>query len=127
MMDAQLEITGFYMTEQKTLFRDIGLRLTRLRKEQGLTQGQLAERAKCSQQLIAEYEAGRMNIPLGRLVNIADALGVGVDDLLRDSGNGSEKRGPPSKVDRLAEQISHLPRSRRRFVVEMIENALGSR
>ena len=27
----------------------------------------------------------------------------------------------------VAEEISRLPRSRRRFVVEMIENALGSR
>ena len=126
-MSTQLEITGFFMMEQKTFFQHLGQRLVWLRKEHGLTQGQLAERAECSQQMIAEYEKGKRNIPLWRLVNIADALGVGVDDLLRDSGNGSGKRGPPSKVDRLAEEISRLPRSRRRFVVEMIENALGSR
>ncbi len=126
-MTLQLEILSAYMIDQNTFFRDLGRRLAELRKEQGLTQGQMAERAECSQQMIAEYEAGKRNIPLWRLLTIADALGVAVDDLLKESGNGSRKRGPASKVERLADEIAKLPRTRQRFVVEMIENALRVR
>lgn len=126
-MTLQLEMLSAYMIDQNTFFRDLGRRLAELRKEQGLTQGQMAERAECSQQMIAEYEAGKRNIPLWRLLTIADALGVAVDDLLNESGNGSRKRGPASKVERLADEIAKLPRTRQRFVVEMIENALRVR
>lgn len=126
-MTLQLEMLSAYMIDQKTFFMDLGRRLAELRKEQGLTQGQMAERAQCSQQMIAEYEAGKRNIPVWRLLTIADALGVAVDDLLKDSGNGSRKRGPASKVERLADEIAKLPRTRQRFVVEMIENALRVR
>ena len=123
-MTMQLEILGIYMTDQKTFFRDLGRRLAELRKEQGMTQGQLAEQVQCSQQTIAEYEAGRMNVPVWRLLTIADALGIGVDDLLKDSGNGSRKRGPASRLERLAAQAAKLPRTRQRFVIEMLENAV---
>ena len=80
-----------------------------------------------SQQMITDYETGRRRIPAYNLARIAEALGVTAATLLDGSNPPRHRRGPPSKVDRLAEQISRLPRSRRRFVVEMIENALGSR
>jgi transcriptional regulator with XRE-family HTH domain len=124
-MTLQLEILGIYMTDQKTFFRDLGRRLAQLRKEQGMTQGQLAEHVQCSQQTIAEYEAGRMNVPVWRLLMIADALGIGVDDLLKDFGNGSRKRGPASRLEQLAAQAAKLPRTRQRFVIEMLENAVA--
>lgn len=126
-MSSQLEMVDLCMTDQKTFLINLGKRVAELRKEQGLTQGQLAERTQCSQQSIAEYEAGRLNIPVGRLANIADALGVGVDDLMKDSGSGSRKRGPASRIEQLADQVTKLPRTRQRFVVSMIENALQAR
>ena len=124
-MTLQLEMLGVYMTDQKTFFRDLGRRLAELRKEQGMTQGQLAEHVQCSQQTIAEYEAGRMNVPVWRLLMIADALGIGVDDLLKDSGNGSRKRGPASRLEQLAAQAAKLPRTRQRFVIEWLEDAVA--
>lgn len=126
-MTSQLVIMDVYMTDQKTFLIKLGKRLAELRKEQGLTQGQLAERTQYSQQSIAEYEAGRMNIPVGRLASIADALGVCTEDLLKDSGGGSRKRGPASRIEQLADQVTKLPRTRQRFVVSMLENALQAR
>lgn len=126
-MSAQLEMADLCMTDQKTFLSNLGKRLAELRREQGLTQGQLAERSQCSQQSIAEYETGRLNIPVGRLASIADALGVGVDELLKDSGNVARKRGPASRIEQLADQVTKLPRTRQRFVVAMIENALQTR
>ena len=124
-MALQIEMLSVYMTDQKTFFRDLGRRLAELRKEQGLTQGQMAERAQCSQQMIAEYEAGKRNVPVWRLLTIADVLGIGVDDLLKDSGNGSRKRGPASRLDRLTAQVAKLPRTRQRFVIEWLEDAVA--
>lgn len=124
-MRLHLEISDVVMTNQKTLFENLGRRLAELRREQGLTQAELADLAQCSQQMVAEYEAGKRNIPLLRLMQLADALGAPVDDLLKDSTPAARKRGPASKLDRLTEQIAKLPRSRQRFVVEMIENAVA--
>lgn len=124
-MTPQIEIADEYMTDQKTFFQDMGRRLTEIRKEQGLTQCQLAERAQCSQQMIAEYEAGKRNIPVGRLLTIAEALGVAVDDLIKDSGNGTRKRGPASRIEQLADQVTKLPRTRQRFVIELLEDAVA--
>lgn len=121
------KIAGLCMTDQKAFLRTLGKRLADVRREQGLTQGQLAERSQCSQQSIAEYESGRLNIPVGRLADIADALGVDMCDLVKDSGSGSRKRGPASRIEQLANQVTKLPRTRQRFVVAMLENALQAR
>ena len=124
-MAPQFEMVDMLMTNQKTFFQDMGRRLSDLRKEQGLTQCQLADRAQCSQQMIAEYEAGKRNVPVGRLLTIAEALDVAVDDLLKDSGNGMRKRGPSSRIGQLADQVTKLPRSRQRFVIELLEDAVA--
>jgi len=122
----QTELWKAYMTNQKTFFKDLGRRLAEARKEQGLTQVQMAEQSSCSQQLIAAYEAGRLNIPIWRLLSIAEALDMQVDDLLKHSGGYvSRKPGPASKLNRLTEQITKLPRSRQKFVVGMIEDAIA--
>ena len=121
-----IEPTELFIVDQEDFFKDLGKRLSELRKERGLTQVQLAELSDCSQQLIASYEAGRLNIPVWRLLSIADALGLSLDDILKGPpSNASRKRGPASKLERLTDQINKLPRSRQRFVVEMIENAVS--
>jgi transcriptional regulator with XRE-family HTH domain len=121
-----IEPTELFIVDQEDFFKDLGKRLSELRKERGLTQVQLAELSNCSQQLIASYEAGRLNIPVWRLLSIADALGLSLDDILKGPpSTASRKRGPASKLERLTDQINKLPRSRQRFVVEMIENAVS--
>lgn len=124
-MALQIEMVSVYMTDQKTFFQGLGRRLAELRKEQDLTQGQMAKRAQCSQQMIAEYEAGKRNVPVWRLLTIADALDIGVDDLLKDSGSGARKRGPAPKIQQLVERVQKLPKSRQRFVMEILEDTLA--
>jgi transcriptional regulator with XRE-family HTH domain len=115
------------MVDQKKYFKDLGERLALLRKEAGVTQAQLGQRVGLSQQMIADYESGtRQHIPLCRLLSIAEALDMDVDDLLKHSGGyTSRKPGPASKLNRLTEQITKLPRSRQQFVVGMIEDAIA--
>ena len=61
----------------------LGERLRSLRKEAGLTQEELAERAELSFKYYAEVERGLRNPSLRSMEKIANALGVGMDDLFR--------------------------------------------
>jgi len=57
----------------------IGQRIAELRKEQNLTQTQLAERCSIAQAHIARIEAGRYSVGLDTLAQIATALGMAID------------------------------------------------
>ena len=50
------------------------MRIATLRKDQGMTQAQLADRLELTQQMIASYEVGRRRVPVSRLPQIAGAL-----------------------------------------------------
>lgn len=54
------------------------------RKQLGLTQEKLAEKADLHHNFIGEVERGNMEISLGSLLKIAKALGVKVRDLVAD-------------------------------------------
>lgn len=59
----------------------VGARIKTLRTQMGLSQVELAERAKSQDTYIGEIERGNRNISLKMLAKIADALEVSVDDL----------------------------------------------
>jgi len=104
-------------------FKQLGQQITRLRKEHGLTQAQLAEMLGAHQQVIASYEVGRRRVPVSFLPSLAKALGVSVEGLL-GLQNGAAKRGPTPKLQQQVEQISRLPRSRQRFVSDLLKTVL---
>ena len=54
------------------------------RKQVGLTQEKLAEKADLHHNFIGEVERGNLDISIGSLVKIARALGVRVRDLVVD-------------------------------------------
>jgi transcriptional regulator with XRE-family HTH domain len=79
--------------------------LKRLRLERGWTQQTLAERAEMSVVGIAIIEAGRSNVTIGSLVQLAVALDVDVADLVRadvaaGAASGPKTRRPRSGVRR---------------------------
>ena len=109
------------MIEGKQDFlKKLGQRVAGLRKAQGLTQLQLAELLKLSQQQVASYENGTKRIPINRVHSLATMLGVSVEELL-GSYNGASKRGPMPRFQRQLEQISHLPRTKQRFLTDMLD------
>jgi transcriptional regulator with XRE-family HTH domain len=67
------------MRKRRTKVR---LRIAEWRARRGLTQAQLAELLEVSRNQEQSYESGETDIRLSRLVRIADALGVGLSDLL---------------------------------------------
>lgn len=57
------------------------MKITRIRKAQGITQAELAERCETTQQQIARIENGSVDPRLGTLRRIAAALGCELSDL----------------------------------------------
>ncbi|MDP9385843.1 MAG: helix-turn-helix domain-containing protein [Actinomycetota bacterium] len=61
------------------LAKQVGEAVRSARRQASLTQAQVAERLGVSPPYVANVEAGRENITLGQLANIAAALGAGLD------------------------------------------------
>jgi transcriptional regulator with XRE-family HTH domain len=106
--------------DEKAFFKQLGKRVAELRKELGMTQARLAEVLEISQQMVAAYEAGSRKIPISMLPMLATLFAVPLEQLL-----GMEKmpakRGPASTLQRQIEQISLMPRSKQKFISEMLE------
>lgn len=104
-------------------FKQLGQRIAVLRKELGMTQMQLAEVLAISQQYMQAFEAGRRKVPSSMLPTLAQLFGITVDELI-----GMElkavKRGPTPKLQRQVEQISLLPRTKQRFVMDMLDTVI---
>lgn len=66
--------------EQKQATRDrIGWRIARLRKLQGMSQEQLADKAGLQRTHVGRIEAGKYAVTLETIQAIAEALGMTVD------------------------------------------------
>jgi FMN phosphatase YigB (HAD superfamily)/DNA-binding Xre family transcriptional regulator len=63
--------------------KDLGARLQQMRKQAGLTQQQLCQRANLSYSTLAKIERGAIKSPsIFTIASIARAIGIGLDDLL---------------------------------------------
>jgi len=62
----------------------VGERIAALRKAQGMTQDQFAERAGLNRTHLYRLESGKQSVTLRTLKIVADALGTRVKDLVRD-------------------------------------------
>lgn len=71
----------------------LGTQIRDLRKKSGLTQQDLAKRAKVSQQLITKLETGQ-SVETRKLPQIAYALGVTVEELIGGDMGSKEPRQP---------------------------------
>ena len=111
--------------DEKAFFAQLGTRIAEVRKAQGITQVQLAEVLSVSQQTINAYEVGRRRMPVSSLPTIARHLGVSIEELLGDTSAAARKRGPAPKLQQQIERIQQLPRTRQRFVMEMIDTVLA--
>ncbi len=111
--------------DERTFFPHLGARIAKLRKAQGITQIQMAEALSVSQQTINSYEVARRRIPASTLPTLAKLLTVSIDELLGEQlkrTNG--KRGTASKLQQQIERVSQLPRSKQKFVIDMIDTVI---
>ena len=106
--------------DDKKFYERLGARITELRKEHQVTQVQMAELLGISQQLVAAHEAGRRKVPVSMLPKLAKIFDLSVDELLGIK-TMSAKRGPVSALNRQVEQIRLLPRTKQKFVMDMLD------
>ena len=72
-----------------------------------------------------EYEVGRRRVPVSLLAQIAETLTVSLEELIGKKDVQPAKRGPAPKLQQQIERIHRLPRSKQRFVIEMLDTVLA--
>lgn len=72
-----------------------GKLIAELRKKQGLTQQQLADKLNLSNKTISKWESGNGSPDLSNLPMLAETLGISVDELLKGESNRSEQNTNP--------------------------------
>lgn len=73
-----------------SFYSEVGKRICRLRKMQGMTREELAERAKVTSKFLYEVEAGRKGLSAVTLYDISQALSVKCDYILSGEEEGSQ-------------------------------------
>lgn len=113
--------------KDETFIKQLGTRIAKARKEQQLTQQQLADQLGIAQQTIAHYEGGRLKISVTLLPQIAQILNLTLDELLGlPAAKRIGKRGPASRLEQQIEIISQLPKTKQKFVSDMLDTVIGS-
>ncbi len=108
--------------EERAFFVELGARIAELRRSQGITQIQMAETLGVSQQTVNSYEVARRRVPASSLPALAKLFKVSIEDLLReDMPKSPGKRGPRSKLQQQVEVLNHMPRSKQRLAIDMLE------
>jgi transcriptional regulator with XRE-family HTH domain len=106
----------------------IGRRLARIRKEQGYTQIELAERIGIIQALVSDYEREKLRLNAEMLARFAKALNVSADVIL---GIGPDKRqaskSPSLKILRRLNRIASLPPVKQKALLQTIDALLEVR
>ncbi len=97
-----------------------GQRLAAVRRQQGLTQQVVADRAGVHVTNIRRYEAGKAAPTVHILRNLAIALNVSADALLFDPG----ERGPGDDLALRLEAISRFDDDEKAAVLALIESML---
>jgi transcriptional regulator with XRE-family HTH domain len=102
-----------------------GKRLAAARKSKGWSQAELARRLHATRALIDYYERRAKNPTIEFVQRAAEALDVSVEELVNGEGKEIRRRpGPASKIEKQIEDIRRLPRTKQRFVSELLDTVL---
>jgi transcriptional regulator with XRE-family HTH domain len=96
-------------------FRKIGNRLYKARKARGLTQAEVAERARLSDRTYADIERGTVNMRIETALRICEALQITPNDLF------CEKRTEPPTKEEIEEMLEHSTESERQTALWVLE------
>ena len=104
----------------------LGEKIAAARLQAGLTQNQLAEKLGVSQRVITYWEREAVGLKADQLAALSKALEVPADFFIGGSPP-SRNGGPVGKARVLFEQVSRLPRSQQRRILETVEDMLVAR
>jgi transcriptional regulator with XRE-family HTH domain len=115
---------GYYFSDMnKTTVPFFGDRLRRIRLEKGLTQTQLGDKVGLSKRMMAHYEKHATRPPTDKVALLANALGVTVEDLLKDTPKNKSIGSDPKFAKKL-EKAKSLPKADREVLTTMIDSLL---
>lgn len=100
----------------------IGRKIQELRKAQGLTQEQLAEKVNISPHYLSALERGVYNIKLDLLVDTLNTLNCSADEVFQDVVNSSSK----VKASQLSEKLKTLPLTEQRKILEVVDTMVSN-
>lgn len=112
--------------EDRSFFVKLGKRISEMRRRQPLTQMELADLLGVSYQTTNSFEHGTRRVPVSMLPRLADVLEVSIEELVSGTAHKTaQKRGPVSKLDQQIEAVRRLPRTKQKFVMDMIDTVLA--
>jgi len=107
----------------ESFFQELGQRIASLRQNAGLSQIQLAQQLGLKQQTLATYESATRRIPSSLLIPLTEIFAIALEELL-GAQRPKAKRGPAPKLQNQIEQVSHLSKSKQKFVSDFLETVL---
>lgn len=112
--------------ESRAYFRALGAHISVLRKEQGMTQAELARTLGVSQQTVFAYELGDRRVSVLMLMKLAKIFDVPVEQLMGmiKPQQPTKRRLSPAGV-RHAERFQELSKTQQRFVARIIDVLLA--
>lgn len=113
-------------TETRAYFRALGVHIGVLRKEQGMTQAELARALGVSQQTVFAYELGDRRVSVLVLVKLARIFDVSIEELsgMKMATRPKHRLSPAGM--RHANRFQQLSRTEQRFVKKIIDVLLES-
>ena len=101
-----------------TMPGELGELVREVRKDQGLSQVELASKSGCSQRLVSEFERGKGSVELGKAMALLRALGLSIGvsgartpqqsrEVVRDAVNriAGESLGEPMRHRKLTDYL----------------------
>jgi transcriptional regulator with XRE-family HTH domain len=113
-------INYFLDMDKKTFF---GNKLKALRRQKGLTQTELGKRVGLSRRMIVHYEKHATRPPADKVIALASALGLPVNDLVK-TNNLTTVSSAEHKFARKLEKTKVLPQGDKQFLSTMIDSLL---
>ena len=122
--------------------RHVGARIRARRRELGLSQAALGEKAGVASQQIAKYETGENGVPAARLWMIARAISLGTERLFEGLDARLSEEGEPSTAvagppvrrggvlddsDQLAEAFRRISNPRTRELLMVLSRELAAK
>lgn len=75
---------------------------------------------------LAHYEGGGSRLPIALLPAVAKAVSVSTDTLLGEGAKRSaSKRVPAPMLQQQLDQVTQLPKTQQKFVMQMLETVLA--
>jgi len=104
--------------------RLIAQQLKILRKKRGITQAQLAEKVGLTQNAIASYETGRINLVDVTLFDLVETLNASADELLGMKTKKVATQNMSLRLIKRMNAIDALPETKKKHVLKVLDDTL---